>query len=498
MALRSKFRVHVVASALLVSCGSKSKPPPDWPMYGGNLARTFAASGSAVNRGNVSTLKLAWSFPTGDAVSASPAVVGGVVYAGSWDGYFYALDAGSGALRWKFQLDCQDGMRPMPAQCLAGNPPPDRSDTDGGIITSSASVVDGRVYFGGGKTLYCLDAKTGALVWKHVICGNRDAADCASDTADPTIIFSSPAVFDRKVIVGHTVNGTDGYRGGIVALDAGSGAELWHFEVDPLLDGSGNVIGGVNRGCGSVWASGTVDEAARLVFLGTGDCQSGSPAPYHEALLALDVDHGKIRWAFHPRDDDTCDLDFGATANLVVTGGKRAVGIGGKDGTYYLVDAGSSDPAGTLLWKNRVVFGGAEGGFIGSTAFDGKTIFGGTGIGRVGEPAPCDPNDPRDTPVQNPSFHALSAGDGAIAWEQNDGFSFAASSVADGVVFNGVGGIVPNAMRAYDASSGKVLLELKTKGAVNSSAAIVDRTIYFGTGNSWDGGGSSIQAWRLP
>src|SRR5207244_9689621 len=111
----------------------------------------------------------AWNFTAGDVVSASPAVVAGVVYVGSWDGFFYALDAATGALKWQFQVDCQSSAQPIPAQCPGGpSAPPDRAETDGGLITSSAAVVDGRVYFAGGQTVYCLNAADGSLVWKEV------------------------------------------------------------------------------------------------------------------------------------------------------------------------------------------------------------------------------------------------------------------------------------------------------------------------------------------
>ena len=102
-----------------------------------------------------------------------------------------------------------------------------RVQTDGGLITSSAAVVDGKVYFGGGKTMYCLNAADGSLVWKKVICGNPDVANCEADDADPTRIFSSPAVFKRKVFFGFTPDGANGYRGGFMALDARSGVVRW-------------------------------------------------------------------------------------------------------------------------------------------------------------------------------------------------------------------------------------------------------------------------------
>ena len=90
---------------------------------------------------NVGTMDLAWSYATGNLACGSPAVVGKTIYAGSWDGNMYALDAETGAKKWSFQTAAQ--------------------------ICASPTVVNGIVYFGGyNAVLYALNARTGTLVWK--------------------------------------------------------------------------------------------------------------------------------------------------------------------------------------------------------------------------------------------------------------------------------------------------------------------------------------------
>src|SRR5881296_936001 len=255
---RSSRRLLLTLLGLALAAAPRVAGALDWPMYGRDLKHTFTNAGSAINTGNVALLTPAWSFMTADAVSASPAVVDGVVYIGAWDGFFYALDAATGALKWSFQVDCDPAVQPIPAQCPGGpSLPADRVTTDGGLITSSAAVVDGRVYFGGGKTMYALNAADGSLVWKTVLCGNPEAPACASDDNDPTRIFSSPAVFKKKVYVGYTPDGENGYRGGIVVLRARDGKIRRRFEVDPMLDANGKPLKGpgLNRGCGPVWSS---------------------------------------------------------------------------------------------------------------------------------------------------------------------------------------------------------------------------------------------------
>jgi polyvinyl alcohol dehydrogenase (cytochrome) len=303
------------------------------------------------------------------------------------------------------------------------------------------------------------------------------------------------------VIVGVSVDGADGYRGGIVALDAATGEMKWRFEVDPILDANGNpvldaqgnAIGGVNRGCGDVWSTGAVDEANGLVFFGSADCQSGADLPYHEAVLALEIASGKVVWVYRPHASDTCDFDFGASANLMDVGGAQLVGVGNKDGTYYALDR----KTGALVWKTNVVFGGSSGGFIGSAAFDGAHIFGGTGIGELGGSL-CMPDNPNDMFIEEPSFHAFDAATGAVEWEDNMAQTFAATSVSGGAVFNGVGNVTAPELRVYDAETGATLASFTADGAVNSGAAIVGNTIYFGAGNSYNGAGGAVFAYSLP
>jgi outer membrane protein assembly factor BamB len=416
----------------------------DWPMYGHDLRRSFANPASGINAANVGRLTPAWSFSTGDAVTTQAVTSEGIVYIGSWDGYLYALDQATGAVRWKFAVDCQNAILPSPARCLTPaqqqQQQQQRSQTDGGIITSSAAVVGDTVYFGGGRTLYALNSSTGSLRWKHIICGNPDNPDCRSDQSDGLRIFSSPAVYGGLVYVGADVDGQKGYRGGFYAVDAGTGTEQWHFEVDPVLDANGNPIlnqnglpaAGQNRGCGNVWSSASIDSEDGLVIFGTADCNSLPLLPYHIAVLALESASGRLHWAFTPHAGDTraCDFDFGATANLA--DGSHAA-IGGKDGTFYLLDLVTPNPNGAVDWSTNVVFGGSAGGFYGGAADNGSLFFSTTGFGDF---SACDPGNPGDLIIpQEPSMHAFDAGTGAVAWQGQLAQSVAATVASDDVVF---------------------------------------------------------------
>src|ERR1700749_753450 len=74
------------------STARENQKQQNWPMYGRNLSHSFSNGASKINPGNVAKLRPLWQFATADAVSASPTVVNSVLYVGSWDGFFYALD----------------------------------------------------------------------------------------------------------------------------------------------------------------------------------------------------------------------------------------------------------------------------------------------------------------------------------------------------------------------------------------------------------------------
>src|SRR6266403_2913752 len=84
----------------------------DWPMYLYDSAHSsFNKFESKINKQNVSTLDQQWVTNLRAPMAAAPTIVGGVLYVGTWDGTFYALDASSGAPLWSTFV----GMAPNPS-----------------------------------------------------------------------------------------------------------------------------------------------------------------------------------------------------------------------------------------------------------------------------------------------------------------------------------------------------------------------------------------------
>jgi outer membrane protein assembly factor BamB len=477
----------LAAPAALAGAPNRAIQPGDWSTYGGSAHHTFS-NATGLTTTNVHTLAPKWFFKTGDAVTANPVVVGNRVYVGSWDGNFYAIDKSSGTQVWKFAIKPQPAVIPQEGpngRVLDPTNPESFATSDGGLITSSAwyepasNKTHGRnlVIFGGGYTLYALDADTGQQVWNHDFTGLPEAP--ADPNNDEARIFSSPVVVGTKVIFGVTSDGQNGHRGYVAAANLEDGSQVWRFETSVA---PGGAI--LNNGCGGVWSSPTLVESQNVVVLDVADCNfSNTPAEgiYNEKVFALHPNDGSLAWVFDPgRDDNGCDWDFGATAN---TDGQSFLGVGGKDGTYYRINPTN----GTSLWKKNVVFGGLAGGFLGTTAYDGQRVAGATALGDFGRfegfgALGCEFPNPQDGLVQEPSIHAFNPATGAVEWQGYASQSFGPTTLAGGMTFVGTG--IARTVQIRDASSGLLIHTIPLPAPSDSGVSVVGKSIFFGTGSS--------------
>ena len=178
---------------------------------------------------------LRWKFHTGDVVHASPAISNGVLFIGSWDSYFYALDALTGKEKWRFKTG------------------EDHEIYNQVGIQSSAAVADGMVYFGcRDSNFYALDAETGKQKWSFNNKGSWVVSSPAVRngavyfaTSDSTMfhaldaksgapifslnlkwgMFSSPAVVANVAYVGTR-------EGKLFAIDLNQKSVAWFFQTD--------------------------------------------------------------------------------------------------------------------------------------------------------------------------------------------------------------------------------------------------------------------------
>lgn len=333
---------------------------PSWNGWGAGItnARFQDAAGAQLAPEQVSRLKLKWAFgfPGAKAVYGQPTVVAGRVFLGVDTGAVYSIDAASGCSYWSYQAS--------------------------GPVRSAISVGPGRTpgeylaYFGDRNgNAYALNATTGEQIWKTRV-----------DLHPGALITGAPQLYQNRLYV-PVASGEEGlaveatyqcctFRGSVVALDAFSGRQIWKTYVIPdapkatTKNAKGTQQFGPSGG--GVWNSPTVDPPRHALYVGTGDAYTAPAPKTTDAVLALDMDSGKVLWSVQDLAGDawvvSCiegrgtpencpkdagpDFDFGASPILrTLPNGKSILIAGQKSGIIWAHDP---DRKGAVVWKTSV------------------------------------------------------------------------------------------------------------------------------------------------
>jgi outer membrane protein assembly factor BamB len=514
---------------LLTGCGGTVDFPTgnaaqsaavQWSTYGRTQSRSFFnPAETRITRDTVAGMRLKWRYQTGAVVTAGPTVAYvdvpsegriKVVFIASWDGNLYALRQSNGSRLWSF------AMKPHPGASY-----PQASSAEVATVAGEQ-----RVFVGGGMTVYCLQAATGALRWEFD--AGTGCTTCDSRT-ERNEIESSPTVAGNLVYFGLDTNDSLG-KGGLFGVDAVDGHMVWYFDMEtaqtcrPLPSDDVRRFDGFHSAaqlglpedffatrpgcdfdrtpnqCGNIWSSFAVDPQRRLIYTTSGNCDTDNDPdtpeppppmpPYDEAIFALHFD-GTPAWVFQPRDVDVHDFDFGAVPNLFevdIDGARReVVGVGGKDGTYYLLDRdGTNELTGRIepYWQTNVVPGGPIGGILASAAVDeaGMRILFSTAIGlSLSNP-------------QRPAAWGLRTTDGMVLWSNRPAVpSYGPTTAVPTVVFMGS---LFNGIVARDAATGDQLRVFPPNAPQASPVTVLDGEIFFGAGIGERGGNPNRDAYK--
>jgi polyvinyl alcohol dehydrogenase (cytochrome) len=472
---------------------------------------------------NASRLATKWVLTTAGDVSATPSVVedddrgrdlrrfrqrdhgsGKVVYFPDWGGKLWKVDADTGEVLWSRSI-------------------PDYNGIPGSLSRTSPVVAGGMVYVGDlNGNMMAVDTATGDLVWMTRV-----------DPHPAAIITASPIILNRTIYVDVSSNesayarATPGYqcctfRGSMVALDARTGRILWQSFVLPDNNGQAGAFAG-----GAFVNPPAIDIENELVYAAAGQLYTQPDAVtsclaaaggWNEAcfpsdarfnsVVAFDLRTGKPRWSFRGAGRDARELacgklpasvtwcppadnfsvwDFaGAGANVfrarIDRRWKSVVGIGQKSGIYWLLDART----GEYLWSTLVGPGSDPGGIQWGTAYDGNRIYAAIGH-NTGQAYTLASGQV----VTGGSWAALDPSTGRILWQTPDPQSapdIAALTVANGVVYAGSLARTGDQMYTLDATTGKILWRFASGGSVVDGPAVVDGTVYWGSGYARTGG----------
>jgi polyvinyl alcohol dehydrogenase (cytochrome) len=253
-----------------------------WSADALNNTRYQPAKAAGITPAAVARLELKWAFavPGASSMYGQPTIVDGRVFIGSDTGYLYSLDAVSGCVHWSFQA--QAGLRSTPMIAPA-KPGSTRMAAFFGDIRGNA---------------YSVDASSGELLWKTAV-----------DSHPLTRITAGVKVHNGRVYV-PVANleepGSSGYdyvcctsRGIVVVLDASTGKQIWKtytISEKPSPRKTSTGVDFLGPSGASVWGTVTLDPKRHAVYLSTGNAFSEPDVGRSDAVMAMDMDTGKILW----------------------------------------------------------------------------------------------------------------------------------------------------------------------------------------------------------
>lgn len=347
-----------IAALFLLPLAASAAPGAgaDWPFYLGDRASSQFSVLDQINATNAHRLEVAWIYRSGDVrednrsqIQCNPLVIDGVLYGTTPRLKLVAVEAATGAERWRFD--------------------PFAQGTGDGSLGVNRGVVfwqqgdDRRVLFTAGHTLFAVEASTGQLVADFGEGGRVDIREgLGREAASLHVLSNTPGVIWRDLLIlGTRVSEGPGPSapGHIRAYNVRSGRLVWTFRTIPRPGEFGyeswppdawTYVGGAN-----CWTGMAVDEARGLVFCPTGsaafDFWGGDRIGadlFANCLLALDAATGERRWHFQFVHHDLWDRDLPAPPNLltVVHRGRRidAVAQCTKSGHVFLFNRETGEP----------------------------------------------------------------------------------------------------------------------------------------------------------
>ena len=324
--------VAFAAASAAMNSADGSLTATDWPSTNYDQSANRYSPLTQITAANVSTLQQVWSFhlrPAGYTGrmredEAIPIVIGNTMYLGSPYGAVIALDATTGAEKWRFQLP--DGVLPS-KRGVAYWP-------GGGDLPLPPSIIFGTMAGG----LYSLKASDGTL---NEWFGENGVVNLKTPEVMQTgpnlgySLLSSPSIYRNLIITGAgTGEGPGGSMAGsgpagdTRAWDARTGKLAWTFHTVPRPGEFGYDTWGAdsarNRSGVNVWGYTSLDVERGILYMPLGapnNDRVGIDRPgnnlFSSSVVAVDANTGKYLWHFQVVHHDIWDYDTQSAPLLV-------------------------------------------------------------------------------------------------------------------------------------------------------------------------------------
>jgi quinoprotein glucose dehydrogenase len=345
---------------------SKSKSGTGWPAYAGSKDGNRYSSNAQINLKNVSQLKVAWTYSSGDRDTGNhsqnqcnPIMVNGILYGTSPKLKLFALDAATGEKKWLFDPSTQNGSKnddPMAYYKVCR----------GVVYWQDEKGENKRIFYSAGSKTYAIDAEKGEPVKDFGKGGYLDLTENLGRKVTSYVSGTTPGIiYKNLLIIGARVDESeDAAPGHIRAYDVLTGKLRWIFHTIPEPGEFGfntwpDSTAWHHLGAANNWAGMALDEKRGIVYVPTGSVggdfygghRKGTDL-FANCLIALDAATGKYIWHYQVVHHDLWDRDLPANPNLVTIkhDGKTidAVAQITKHGFIFMFDRTNGKPIFTI------------------------------------------------------------------------------------------------------------------------------------------------------
>jgi polyvinyl alcohol dehydrogenase (cytochrome) len=465
-----------------------------WNGWGGHgVEHTRFQAHPGLNVEQIPNLKVKWAFayPSHGAFG-QPTVMGDYLFVTTLSGWVFALNADSGCTYWAFDTGAQV-----------------RSGVTVAVLPKSNPAREVAFFETELGRVLAVDARSGKVVWETTI------EDHPMARTPSTPLFHDGRLYITISSLEEVTAADPKYpccsaRGGLIALDAADGKQLWKSYAiqqpakPTKISTAGTQMSGPAGA--AIFNTPAIDTKRRLIYASTGDNYTDVYADATNSIVAFDLDTGARKWVMQGVKHDAwilgCDgknvvnncptilgpdWDFGTAPMLLPVGKDKQILIGAaKSGEIFALDP---DQNGKVLWQKKIARGGPQGGVMWGGAFDGEKIYFAI--------SDFDATRPKDAG----GMFALDLATGKEVWKVPTPVStcimetlycspaqLAAVTAIPGAVF---AGSLDGRLRAYSTRDGKILWSFDTLQpikAVNGATA---------HGGSIDSGGATVANGRV-
>lgn len=296
----------------------------DWQHWGATAAGTRYAPFDQINASNIDRLEVAWTHRTGvgGAFKATPLQIGDLLYVCLAGNIIAALDADTGAARWRFDPQLKDSKVGFTTTCRGVTYFKSTESTGACPQRILTATTDAR--------LIAVDANSGERCADFGTNGEVSLLAGMGDVKPGFYYVTSPPTIARGVAIlgGWVADNVEVQEpsGVIRGFDPISGRLLWAWDLaraHVLIAPPENET--YTRGTPNAWSVFSADDELGLVYIPTGNAtpdyygahRSADSERYASSVVALDAVSGAVRWSFQTTHHDIWDYDVPSQPVLV-------------------------------------------------------------------------------------------------------------------------------------------------------------------------------------